>query len=135
MLRITRQSDYAIALTSAMSRNADRVWSSAELARITGLPYPMVAKILKILHGSGILATKRGVKGGYRLAREPSSISVAEIIESVEGPIALTDCVRGRGLCDYEKECVSRSSWAIVNRKIYEVLSSISIAEMRSEGG
>ena len=93
MIRITKQTDYGIVLLTYLAGHTERLFNAPELAAETHLPLPMVSKILKVLTREGMLASHRGVKGGYSLARLPEEISMAEIIAALEGPIALTECV------------------------------------------
>ncbi len=79
MLRITKQADYGIVLMTLLARDADHRFSAPDLSTITRIPLPMVSKILKLLVRDDLLASHRGVKGGYTLARPASEISVAEI--------------------------------------------------------
>ncbi|HEV8629360.1 MAG TPA: Rrf2 family transcriptional regulator, partial [Thermoanaerobaculia bacterium] len=90
MLRITKQTDYGIVLLSLMATEPERQFNAPELAAEAQLPLPTVSKILKLLARDGLLVSHRGVKGGYGLSRPPGAITVAAIIGSLEGPIAIT---------------------------------------------
>ena len=103
MLRITKQADYAIVLLSHfITDGVTGDYSARGLSGQTGIPQPMVGKILKSLVHRGILISHRGVKGGYQLARSPEVISVAEVIEAIDGPIGLTTCNVHAGECAHE---------------------------------
>ena len=130
MIRITRQTDYGIVLLSHLASNAERRYNAPELAAEAHLPVPMVAKILKLLAREGLLVSHRGVKGGYSLARLPETISMAEIITALEGPIALTECVEETGVCVHEPICPSRSNWHVISRAVRRALEGITLAEM-----
>lgn len=132
MVRITRQTDYGIfLLTYFLDREVSgQLWSSRDLARQSHIPFPMVSKILKLLARNEILLSHRGVKGGYTLARAPEAITVVEVIDALEGPIALTECVDNGGCCQQEAVCPVRSNWAMINLAIRDVLQRISLAEM-----
>ena len=132
MFKMSRQADYGIVLLSHYAREKERVIHSArDLADETGLPLPMVSKILKGLAREDILESQRGVKGGYRLARDAEDISVAEVITALEGPIGLTECIaEAEGECDYESDCPVRSPWQKINRVVREALENVSLAEM-----
>ena len=97
MIRITKQTDYGIVLLTHLAAHPDRHFNAPELAAEARLPLPMVSKILKLLAREGLLASHRGVKGGYSLARPAEEISMAEIIAALEGPIAITECVSVEG--------------------------------------
>ncbi|MEY4671058.1 MAG: hypothetical protein RLZZ415_937, partial [Pseudomonadota bacterium] len=93
-MRLSSMADYAVVTMSAAARHCGgmRV-SAAELAAETGLPVPTVQKLVSRLTSAGLLRSTRGVGGGLKLARPAAAISLADIIEAVEGPIALTQCV------------------------------------------
>ncbi len=130
MIRITRQTDYGIVLMTHLAVHADRQYNAPELSAEAHLPLPMVAKILKLLAREGLLASHRGVKGGYSLARLPEEITMAEIVTALEGPIALTECVEETGLCAHEPICPSRSNWHVISRAVRRALEGITLAEM-----
>lgn len=131
MLRITRETDYGIVLISAMVQNHDRALSAALLARRCHLPVPMASKILKTLAQAGLLVSQRGAHGGYTLARQASDISVADIIEALEGPIAITECsTDDPHACAYQHHCHVNSHWNRINEAIRGALGAISLQEM-----
>ncbi|MHC4549920.1 MAG: SUF system Fe-S cluster assembly regulator [Planctomycetota bacterium] len=132
MLRITKQTDYGIVLMTFLAvGRARKVHNARDLAQDTNLPPPTVSKILKALARADLLISQRGVKGGYSLARDPSEISVEEIIAALEGPIAITDCceeaVRG---CDIERSCPVRVNWQRINDAVLVALRGIPLSEM-----
>ena len=132
MLRITRQTDYGIVIMSLFSgKEADSVLSARDMARETNLPLPTVSKILKSLTRGGLLDSTRGVKGGYSLARASDSISVANIIEAIEGPIALTDCLdQSNRDCMIEDSCPCKTNWQHINDAVKAALDTIPLAQM-----
>jgi FeS assembly SUF system regulator len=130
MIRITKQTDYGIVLLTHLAVEPERQYNAPELAGEAHLPLPMVSKILKLLAREGLLASHRGVKGGYSLARRPEAISMAEIIAALEGPIALTECISVEGDCSHEALCPVRSNWRRINQAVRTALSGISLAEM-----
>jgi len=132
MLRITKLTDYGVVLMTHVAGSIDRQpWNARDLAAEASLPLPTVSKILKSLVRGGILDSHRGVKGGYSLTRDPSEISVAEIIGALEGPIAITECVASApGSCDQEALCSIRANWQLINRAVYGALEKITLAEM-----
>ncbi|MEZ5332176.1 MAG: SUF system Fe-S cluster assembly regulator [Thermoanaerobaculia bacterium] len=131
MIRMTKQADYGIVLLTRLAAAPGRLFSACELADETQLPQPTVSKILKILAREGLLASQRGVKGGYVLEREPAEISVADVISALEGPIAITECVDDNpGLCSQEAFCPVRGNWHRINDAIRRALSAITLAEM-----
>lgn len=131
MLRITKQSDYGIVLMTLFARaEAGLVHSSRDLARSANLPLPTASKILKALARAGLLQSHRGVKGGYRIARDPARISVEEIIRALEGPIALTECIDERSECEIEGTCPVRTNWQRINGAVKDALAAIPLSEM-----
>jgi FeS assembly SUF system regulator len=131
MIRITKQSDYGIVLMSRLAGRPEELHTAASLASDAQLPAPIVSKILKLLARADLLESHRGVKGGYCLARAPESISVAEIISALEGPIAVTECIEdGPGECTQEPFCAVRGNWQRINLAIRQALEAISLAEM-----
>lgn len=144
MIRLNRLTDYAIVVLGQLAQLRENAESgdskaaeaagsktAAALAQDTGVPLPTVSKVLKMLAHGKIIASQRGVAGGYTLSRDPKSITVAEIITAMEGPIALTACVDGAvGSCDVEALCAMRGNWDKVNRAIREALSAVSLQEM-----
>jgi len=134
MLRITRETDYGIVIMSLFpSQKTHAVLSARDIAREISLPLPTVSKILKSLTRGGLLSSTRGVKGGYSLARASDSITVANIIEAVEGPIALTDCLdQSNRDCMIEEHCPCKSNWQHINEAVKAALDTIPLAQMSS---
>ncbi len=131
MIRITKQSDYGIVLMTRLASEPDQLHNAAALAAEAQLPAPTVSKILKLLAKAGLLESHRGVKGGYSLTRPPESISMAEIIGTLEGPIAITECIEdGPGECSQESFCAVRGNWQRINLAIRQALEAITLAEM-----
>ncbi len=133
MLRIGKLADYALVLVEHLTR-VDDVVSMRRLSDDSHIPLATVRKILLQLAHSGIVRSYRGVNGGYRLARTAEEISVADIVESLEGPIALTACVSRSTGCMAKKHCRLQSGWASVNTTIVELLSATSIADLQHGG-
>ena len=132
MFRMSRETDYGIVLLARIAGETGREPVTArDLAFDSRLTLPMVSKILKRLARARLLSSQRGVKGGYRLARPASEISVADIIAALDGPIALTICIEQTpGECAHETLCSVRHNWQVINRRVMETLSAISLAEM-----
>lgn len=129
MLRITRETDYGIVLMSALVDGDSH--SAATLAKQCQLPVPMVSKILKALTQEQLLSSQRGAQGGYSLARPAADISVADIIEALEGPIALTECSHSDpAACCYRQQCGVSHHWNRINAAVRTALQRISLQEM-----
>jgi FeS assembly SUF system regulator len=130
MLRLSKLTDYAVVVMIHLDRG-EVVQTSPGIARATGIPEPTVAKVLKALAGSGLVGSQRGARGGYRLSRPIDGVSVAEVVEAIEGPIALTACVEGAsGLCESKGLCPMHGRWDPVNDAIQQALSGIMLADM-----
>lgn len=131
MMRLSKLTDYAVVLMVHMGQTADDQFSTARIAAETGVPLPTVAKVLKDLARAGLLVSVRGASGGYRLGRTPAQISIAEVIQALEGPIALTACVDGADdHCNVESLCGMRGNWNKVNLAIRTALDSVTLADM-----
>lgn len=130
MLKLSKMTDYATVILSAIARDKYRLHGALELADATGIALPTVSKILKILAKAGVLASTRGAKGGYTLAREPDRITVATIIGALEGPIALTECSASHKGCDQASGCRIQGNWHLINQKIANALESVTLADM-----
>ncbi|MDZ5646185.1 SUF system Fe-S cluster assembly regulator [Nitrospirillum sp. BR 11828] len=131
MIRLSKLTDYAVVVMTAMMQGDGGPHTAVSLAERTGLPAPTVSKILKLLARDGLMASHRGAAGGYRLARAPDAINVAQIIAAIDGPIALTDCVEGApGACGVESLCPRRGNWDRVNRAVRGALEGVSLADM-----
>jgi FeS assembly SUF system regulator len=133
MIRMGRLTDYGIVLMSYVAAHPEGVHTATEVASGVRLPLPTVSKLMRGLAREGLLASHRGVKGGYRLSRPAECISVGEIINALEGPIALTMCTGdGASDCEYEPLCPLRGPWQRINRIVRQALESISLSEMAS---
>jgi FeS assembly SUF system regulator len=131
VIRLSKLADYGIVIMTTMARHPERCQNAPEIAALSHIPLPMASKILKALARTGLLASHRGAKGGYGLARPAERISVAEIIAALDGPIALTACIEdGPGECEIEARCPARANWQRINDAIRHALESITLAEM-----
>ncbi len=131
-MRLSSMADYAVVTMSAAARHcgASRV-NAGQLAQETGLPAPTVQKLVSRLVAAGLLKSTRGVGGGLRLARPAAAISLADIIEAVEGPIAMTSCGDGgRHDCTLEAACQMRPQWPQVNRAVRGALAQVSLTQL-----
>ncbi|MCL4808718.1 MAG: SUF system Fe-S cluster assembly regulator [Thermoanaerobaculia bacterium] len=129
MIRMNKLTDYGVVLLTTFAREPGLGISARELSTRTGIPLPTVVKLLKTLLKAGLLVSQRGTKGGYALSRRPEEVPVAEVIEALEGPLAITECSMP-GTCEHERRCVARPNWAAVNDVIRQSLSKLTLAEM-----
>jgi FeS assembly SUF system regulator len=131
VIRLSKLADYGIVMMTNMARHPQRQYNAAEIAAESHIPLPTASKILKALARAGLLASHRGAKGGYGLAREAEAITVAQVIVALEGPIALTSCIEdGPGDCGIEALCPARANWQRINDAIRRALDEITMAEM-----
>lgn len=138
MFKLSRRTDYGVILLcnlAELSNGQGQVSSAKNLAQITGLSYPMVAKLLKILAKSGVIQAKRGNLGGYQLVQEPKDLSLLKIIEVFEGKPFIADCLdedSAKSNCRLSANCHQKNAWARVHIKIAKLLNSISLFELIS---
>lgn len=131
-MKLSRMTDYAVTLATVMARGEGQLHSVTALAQKTGLGEPTVSQILKRLTKEGILSSVRGASGGYSLALGAENITMAHVVEAMEGPIALTKCLEGheKGACAIEEFCGTKSSWAKVNDAVKQALNELSLADV-----
>lgn len=131
MIRLSRLSDYGIVILTRLAREQGRALPASTLAQSTAVSAAMTGKVLKLLARADLLTSQRGAHGGYALSRPPTAVSVAEIIEALDGPIALTSCVDPTaGECGIERLCPARANWQRINRAIRDALNGITLADM-----
>lgn len=129
-MRLSNLADYAVVTMSAAARHCGGArTSAAELAAETGLPVPTVQKLVSKLSAAGLLRSTRGAGGGLQLARPAAAITVADIVEAVEGPIALTACVEGTD-CSVEHDCTVKPHWPVVNEALRSALAAIPLTQL-----
>ena len=131
-MRLSSLADYAVVMMAAASRHCGGVrTNAAALAEETGIPLPTVQKLVSKLSHGGLLRSVRGAGGGFKLARPAAAINLAEIIEAIEGPIALTACVEaGRHDCGMEGACRVQAHWPMVNTAVRGALAEISLTSL-----
>lgn len=130
MLRVSKLTDYATIIMTCLAERPEAILSAQMLAEYAHLEVPTVSKLLKQLTHAGLVASFRGVNGGYRLARAPMTIAVAEIVIAIDGPIGMTECSLHAGLCDHESHCGVRINWQRINQAISDALKSVTLADM-----
>ena len=130
MLRITKLTDYATVVLTVLAARQGQVLSAAELAEHSGLEQPTVSKLLKPLAQAGLVASQRGVHGGYRLSRDAAQISLIEIVEAMEGPLGMTECSVHAGYCGIEQSCNVRANWRRINDVVVDALRGVTLAQM-----
>jgi len=133
-MRLTHLADYAVVMmTAAARRDAGARLSATELADETGVPLPTAQKLMQRLAAHGLLTGQRGAGGGYALARPVTEISLADIVEAVEGPIAMTQCADGLPSdCALDAHCRVKPHMGIVGAKVRGALGAVSLQELAS---
>ncbi len=130
MLKLSKITDYATVILSHLAKQPDSILTAQEISDATGITQPTVSKILKQLAKARLLISVRGAKGGYQLAYTPKSISVAQVINALEGPIALTECSTSQKNCHQVADCEIQRNWSLINQKIYAALDSVTLADL-----
>ncbi len=129
MLRISKMTDYGTVVLTRMARDPGARFSAQELAADTHVAAPTVAKLLKVFVRAGLLDSRRGARGGYALARAPERISAVEIIDAIEGPVAITECASGHSHCSIEHDCSVGHNWQRINAGIRRALHDVTLAD------
>lgn len=135
MLRISKMTDYAVVLATHLAA-VEGPHAARDLALHTQIPEPTASKVLKKLARAGVVVSQRGAKGGYALARPAAQVGVHEVIEAIEGPIAVTECSdeSADSSCEYETSCEVRANWQRINLAVQRALADISLADMAVPG-
>ena len=130
MIRLTNLADYAVVVMTAAAKAHDPRLSAGAVSAMTGLPSPTVAKVMGLLARGDLLVSTRGVAGGFALARPAGEITVADIVEAIDGPVALTQCVEHSTGCVLHSGCAVRPHWPLINEAVREALAAVTLAEI-----
>jgi FeS assembly SUF system regulator len=133
MLRISKLTDYGTMVLACLATRPHERHPATAVAERTRLGLPTVSKLLKSLHRAGLVTSARGAQGGYQLARPATSISAADIIDAIEGPVAITECSGDHSACDLEQVCTTGTSWQRVNLAIRRSLDELSLAQLSGQ--
>lgn len=132
LMQIPRRVDYGLRAVIYLSiQDPERCCSITEIAKQQGVPKKFLEKIIQDLIRGGLIKSKRGACGGYTLARSPDEISFYEVIEALEGPIAVNACMDQHVNCDQLPRCSMVNVWSEVQRKVTEVFTSTMIADLK----
>jgi len=132
-LRLTNAADYAVrSMLYIASLPEGRVVLRSEVAETQKIPSSFMAKILRGLVRAGLLRSSRGVHGGFALARPASEINLLDVVEAIEGPVALTQCIPDPDACEHSANCPANAVWVRVQEKIGEVLQAATLEELVS---
>jgi FeS assembly SUF system regulator len=135
MLRISKLTDYATVILARLAAEPARRFTAGQLANETHLAVPTVSKLLKQLHRRGLVNSTRGLHGGYLLSRPPIEINAAQILDALEGPVALTECASRESHCSIETSCLVGRAWQRVNLAIRRSLQEITLLELAGLSG
>lgn len=132
MLALSMRSDYGLLLLTLLAkRGKSQFVALSEIASQSGLPHAFISRIASQLHGGGLLESKEGVGGGYKLNGNPKSISIAQVVEILDGPWAPTKCTADPHLCSYEKFCPMVDNWQThLKKKIWNILKSYTLKDL-----
>jgi FeS assembly SUF system regulator len=135
MLRLSKKADYALIAMKHLARKRDAVSSSArEIAETYDIPVELMAKVLQRLVRTGLLTSHQGTRGGYMLSRASSSISVADVIQAIDGPLTVTACSTENSGCEQYGKCSVRDPLWRIRERIVAALGTVSLADMAAEG-
>jgi FeS assembly SUF system regulator len=136
MLRLSKKADYALIAMKHLARRADAGTSSSarEIAEQYGIPIELMAKVLQRLVRMGLLVSTQGTRGGYTLGRTSSAISVADVIQAIDGPLTVTACSTEKSDCEQYSKCSIRDHLWQIRERIVEALDTVSLAEMAADG-
>src|SRR5690349_16928587 len=136
MLRLSKKADYALIAMKHLAVRGDRGPASSsarEIAELYGIPIELMAKVLQRLVRRGLLASQQGTRGGYQLARMPTQISVADVIQAIDGPVTVTACTTDDGQCEQFAKCNVRDPLWRVRERILSALGECTIAELAAD--
>jgi Rrf2 family protein len=129
MFGLSKKSDYGLIALKHLAQHADASVSAREIASEYRIPVELLAKVLQRLARKGLLVSQHGINGGYVLARDPSQISIVDVVEALEGPIGITPCERGSS-CNQLDLCSVRDPLMKLKAKVVRVLGDTSIYEL-----
>jgi Rrf2 family protein len=133
-MQITRQADYAVRAVLHLARTGDQRTATSMIAEEQHIPPSFLAKIISQLSIAGLLHTSRGARGGVTLAREAKDITLLEVVEAIDGPIQLNECVGNNGICSFEEECPLRPVWCDAQEELIGRLKGTNFADMLVKG-
>lgn len=133
-MQITRQADYAVRAVLHLARNGETRTATSTIAEEQKIPPSFLAKIISQLSIAGLLHTSRGARGGVTLARQPAEITLLEVIEAIDGPIQLNECVGDTSNCSFDKDCPLRPVWCEAQEQLVGRLKATNFADMILKG-
>lgn len=128
-MKITRASDFAIRVLVKLAESKAKL-TSEKIAQEIEVPFSHVAKIVQALSRNGFIASSKGKNGGLRLAQDPHSIDLSKVIQAVEGPFVLSDCILNKGVCNFSGGCKVRKCFGQVRNEMMKVLAKTNIHDL-----
>jgi len=129
-MQITRQADYALrAMLYLANHDPEKNAATSDIARIQHIPASFLAKIISQLSIAGLIKTFRGASGGVAMARTPDKISLLEVVEAIDGPIALNECTGNVGACSFGDDCPLRPLWCETQAELVNKLKATNFAQ------
>jgi len=135
-MQITRQADYAVRAVYYLTRlGPESRAATSQIADEQHIPPSFLAKIISQLSVAGLLHTSRGARGGVSLARGPENISLLDVVEAIDGPIMLNECVTDSGACTFSQDCPMRPIWCEAQKDLIERLKNTNFLEIARSNG
>ncbi len=133
-MQITRQADYAVRAVLHLTRSGDQRTATSMIAEEQHIPPSFLAKIVSQLSIAGLLHTSRGARGGVVLARPAKDITLLEVVEAIDGPIQLNECVGDNGTCSFDDHCPLRPIWCDAQEDLVGRLRNTNFADIMESG-
>ena len=133
MLRLSKKADYALIAMKHLAQKSERSTSAREIAEQYGIPIELMAKVLQRLVRTGLLISTQGTRGGYMLGRVPASISIADVIQAIDGPLTVTACSDVNSDCDQYSKCSIRDPLWQIRERIVATLGTVTLSEMAAD--
>lgn len=133
MIKLSTKIRYALRLMIYLAKNQGNTIYLKDIAEDEKISFKYLEQIIPYLKSSGLVISRRGAKGGYTLAKKPSEISVKDIFQSIEGPIALSDCVINPEICDRTSTCHTKKLWEKLNKQLLTTLEAITLEDLKND--
>ena len=134
MFKLSRKGEYAIRTILHLAQNPGRVCATAEIAKAQGIPLAFLKKIIQVLRVSGIVDSAKGLKGGIVLKLAPEKLTISDVIEKVEGPLFLNECLVGKGACSRDEICPVHEMWRECQERVMGVWKSNNFKDLGERG-
>ena len=132
-MQLSRQADYALRMVLDLSAEPQPQGRIKDIAQRQGIPEPYLAKVVQVLARAGLVHTVRGPRGGVRLAHSPQNITLRQVVEAAEGPLALTRCLAWAGECPQVPRCSARRFWGRLQETMVAEMEAVTMADLVGE--